>query len=169
MVENIENNANEKELAKDWREFCFTEFRYSILRSNLLSDDFSKSLLQIASIIFAGSVAFAEKISELSFVLKIIFTIGLSLIVISLIFGIVNTQIRQNFWENAVGKSSRRFRYYDDVLKGSKSLTEAEIGAKEAIGGEMKQRSATWAWVTQLTLLSIGIVLMGICFAFKIF
>lgn len=166
----MEERINEeKEIAKEWRDICLAEATYAKGRSNKLSDEYCKNLLQISSIIFGIATAFTGQITQQTFSVKLFFISGLITLIFSLIFGITNTHLRETFWEEVVATSHRRTKYYEDARRGAILLKEAEIGVKEAIHGKTKVGSPKWAWITQTILTFLGVVSIVISVGISIF
>ena len=159
----------EKEIAKEWRDICLDEAVHAKKRSNLLSDEFSKNLLQISSIIFGIATAFVVPIIGQLFLIRFIYISGLIALICSLIFGLVNIQIKQNFWESVVATAHRRVKYYSEAREGTLSLDKAKIGAHEATQGKSRIGSPGWAWITQTIFTFLGIISIGISISLAIF
>lgn len=158
----MSDKNEEKEIAKEWRDICWDEANYAKGRSNYSSDEFCKNLLQISSIIFAIATASLGQVRYESNLIKWFFVIGLGSLVLSLAFGIINTNLKGNFWEEVVSIAHKRYKYFDKARRGEITLESAEIGAKEATGGKQRAGSPKWAWIIQSLLTFVGIILIGI-------
>lgn len=166
-MDNLENTkTEEKEFAKERRQIWFEQFMYGWERQNQMADDFNKLLTEIVSIIFVVAAGLSPLISD-KFTLgtKHTFVVGLGILIISLFLGLLNMQLRQDFWNKANGVNASGIEKLEKARRGEISLKEAEEFCAGLTQGSKNISSPKYAWQLQLIFMFIGVLLLFFSFA----
>jgi len=159
----------EIETAKDQRGLWERRFQYSQERKNESSDDFTKLVIHIATILFTLSGVFAISFLEnVPLYLKLVFSLGLLFTFTSLGFGLLHLTKKGDFWDEVTDVNHEGFLRWNEASKGKITNKEA-LKFCDGMVKSKKTNSPMWTWQAQIRMLVVGSILLLLSFLLKIF
>ena len=147
-------------------------------RISQMADEFTKSELQIAAIIFAFIGFFGDFIkSNFSgfpaysiLLIKIMFALSVFGLLASLVFGLIELKRKEQFWNGIMFQRIARAEIWREVLRGEKNVEQALAFQDGSKLGSSKLATSTpsWPWILQTLCLSGSVLLMLMLFVIYI-
>lgn len=159
---------DEKEKIKERYKVFSRHIERADIRINHHDDNLSSLQVHIATIFLALSPFVFSSSHILEFYTKLLIYFGWISLILSLLFGITDKLVKQEFWKR-IGKDALiARRVWVEADKGKCSIKSAENIVSEVIPYKYTS-SASWTRNAQMIFLFVGLILQFIAYAFILF
>lgn len=171
--------SKQYQVALCYRELFANSLASSEGREGELADEFTRLEVQIAAVLIAFEGIFIESIGrgldkivasqEAIFVLKFFYATSITLLLLSLILGLILIKRKEQFWKDAANVRSLNLREWTKMISGERTYDQAVAYQEGTKLGEVRRNSPAWTWILQTIFLGVAVSLFFVIFLAFIF